>query len=50
MLLLVDVLFVKNMFYSKIQIKTNKNSEGLCNTVMYMICETAGFVKTSANG
>ena len=30
MLLLVDVLFVKSMFYSKIQIKNNKNSKGLC--------------------
>lgn len=40
MLLLVDVLFVKSMFYQKIQIKDNKNSKGLCNTVMQMICET----------
>ena len=39
MLLLVDVLFFKSMFYSKIQIKNNKNSKGLCNTVMQMICE-----------
>ena len=40
MLLLVDVLFVKSMFYSKIQNKNNKNSKGLCNTVMQIIFGT----------
>ena len=36
----------KSMFYPKIQIKNNKNNkQGLCNTVMQMICETLIYLK-----
>ena len=46
MLLLVDVLSIKNMFYSNIQIENNKNNkQGVCITVMQMICETLIYLK-----